>query len=97
MFFYYLLSPSNAYDINIKIEEHEYETTVNPNDQRIREIAQDEINHANELKEAIALISENANFSLIFIMLIFLCGFKLSKASISNNSELLDTSKVLSL
>ncbi len=62
MVFYYLLSPSNAYDINIKIEEHAYETyskylTVNPNDQRIREIAQDEINHANELKEAIALIS----------------------------------------
>ena len=62
MVFYYLISPSNAYDINIKIEEHAYETyskylTVNPNDQRIREIAQDEINHANELKEAIALIS----------------------------------------
>ena len=62
MVFYYLLSPSNAYDINIKIEEHAYETyskylTVNPNDERIREIAQDEIDHANELKEAIALIS----------------------------------------
>ena len=62
MVFYYLLSPSNAYDINIKIEEHAYDTyskylAVNPNDQRIREIAQDEINHANELKEAIALIS----------------------------------------
>ena len=62
MVFYYLLSPSNAYDINIKIEEHAYETyekylSVNPSDQRIREIAQDEINHANELKEAIALIS----------------------------------------
>ncbi len=46
---------------NIKIEENEYETyakylTVNPNDHRIREIAQDEINHANKLKEAIALI-----------------------------------------
>ena len=62
MVFYYLLSPSNAYDINIKIEEHAYKTyenylAVNPNDQRIREIAQDEINHANELKEAIALIN----------------------------------------
>ena len=62
MVFYYLLSPSNAYDINIKIEEHAYETytkylSVNPSDQRIREIAQDVINHANELKEAIALIS----------------------------------------
>tara|TARA_B100001029_G_C14886857_1_gene353100 strand:- start:108 stop:614 length:507 start_codon:yes stop_codon:yes gene_type:complete len=62
MVFYYVLSPSNAYDINLKIEEHPYETyskylDVNPNDQRIREIAQDEINHANELKEMIALIS----------------------------------------
>ncbi len=62
MVFYYLLSPSNAYDINIKIEEHAYETyekylTFNPNDQRIREIAQDEINHTKELKEAIALVS----------------------------------------
>ena len=47
MVFYYLLSPSNAYNINIKIEEHAYETyakylNVNTNDQRIREIAQDE-------------------------------------------------------
>ena len=62
MVFYYILSPSNAYDINIKIEEPKYETyakhlTVNLNDQRIREIDEDEINHANELKEAIALIS----------------------------------------
>tara|TARA_Y100000766_G_scaffold261360_1_gene251829 strand:- start:24 stop:212 length:189 start_codon:yes stop_codon:yes gene_type:complete len=61
MVFYYLLFPSNAYDIKIKIEQHAYETyamflTVNPNDQRIRAIAQDGINHANELKEAIALI-----------------------------------------
>ena len=60
--FYYLLSPSNAYDINIKIEEHAYETyakylTVNPNDQIIRKIAEDEISHAKELKEAIAWIS----------------------------------------
>ena len=62
MFFYYLLSTSDAYDINIKIEEHAYETylrylEVNTNNMRIREIAQDEINHANELKEAISLIS----------------------------------------
>ena len=46
----------------MKIEEHAYYNyskylEVNPNDKRIREIAQDEINHANELKEAIALIS----------------------------------------
>ena len=56
MVFYYLLSPSNAYDINLKIEEHAYEThakylTVNSNDQRIREIAQDEINHADKLNK----------------------------------------------
>ena len=61
MVFYYLIFPSNAYYINIKIEEHAYKTyakyfTVNPNDQKIREIAQDEINHANELKIAISLI-----------------------------------------
>ena len=48
--------------INIKIQEHAYESyakylIVNPNDQRICEIAQDEMNHANELKEAIPLIS----------------------------------------
>ena len=62
MVFNYLLSPSNAYDINLKIEEHAYKTYAkylsnNPNDQRIRDIAQDEIKHANELKEAIALIN----------------------------------------
>ena len=62
MVYQYFISPSNSYDINIKIEEHPYETyakyfTVNQNDQRIRQMAQEEINHANELKEAIALIS----------------------------------------
>ena len=67
MVFYYLLSPSNVYDINIKIALHAYEThadhlSVNPKDQIKREIAQDEINHANELKEEIAFISSDANF-----------------------------------
>ena len=62
MVVYCFIYPSNAYDINIKIEEHASETyakylIVNPNDKRISEIAQDEINHTNELKEAIALIS----------------------------------------
>tara|TARA_B100001250_G_scaffold317156_1_gene279610 strand:- start:72 stop:260 length:189 start_codon:yes stop_codon:yes gene_type:complete len=62
MAFLYLLSLSNAYDININIEEHAYKTyakylTANPNDQRIREIAQDEFNHANELNKSIAFIS----------------------------------------
>ena len=62
MVFYYLISPSYAYDINIKIEEHAYDSyekylTVNTNDHRIREIAHDEINYANELKEAISLLT----------------------------------------
>ncbi len=62
MVFYYLLSLSTDYDINIKNEDNAYETyakylTVNPYDQRIRVIAQYEINHANELKEAIAWLS----------------------------------------
>ena len=58
MVFYYLLSPSNAYYIDIKsikklgyaYEAYEKYLTVNPNDQRIREIAKDEIKHAKELK-----------------------------------------------
>ena len=63
MVFYYLLSPINAYDLNMKIEEHAYETyskylEVNPHDHRIIEIAQDELNHAAELKEAMFLISD---------------------------------------
>ena len=62
MVFYYLLSPINAYDLNMKIEEHAYETyskylEENPDDHRIIEIAKDELNHAAELKEAMFLIS----------------------------------------
>ncbi len=39
MVFYYFLSPANAYDVNIKIEEHAFETYSkylidNPNDQK---------------------------------------------------------------
>ena len=41
----------NAYETNAKCK------TVNPSHQWIIEINQDEINHANELKEAIVLIS----------------------------------------
>tara|TARA_B100001029_G_scaffold73780_1_gene60285 strand:+ start:251 stop:487 length:237 start_codon:yes stop_codon:yes gene_type:complete len=53
LMFFYLPSPSNEYDINMKIDWHAYETyakylTVNPNDQRILDIAQDEINHVNK-------------------------------------------------
>jgi len=45
MVFYYFFSPANAYDVNIKIEEHAFETYSkylidNPNDQKIKEIAQ---------------------------------------------------------
>ena len=62
MVIYYLLSPANAYDVNIKIEEHAYSTyskylEIFPNDIRIREIAQDELNHVNELTKALSMIS----------------------------------------
>ena len=63
MVFYYFLYPINAYDLNMKIEEHAYETyskylVKNPFDKRIIEIAQDELNHAQELKEAMLLIQD---------------------------------------
>ena len=62
MVFYYLLNPINAYDLNMKIEEHAYETYSkylidNPNDQKIKEIAQDELNHVQELNEALSIIT----------------------------------------
>jgi len=62
MVFYYFLSPTNAYDVNIKIEEHAYETYSkylrdHPDDLKIREIAQDELNHVQELNEALSLIT----------------------------------------
>ena len=61
MVFYYLLNPINAYDLNMKIEEHAFETyskylVKNPFDKRITDIAIDEFNHAEELKKAMALI-----------------------------------------
>ena len=61
MVFYYLCSPKNAYDVNIKIEEHAFNTYTkylkdNPHDQRIKEIAQDELNHVKELNEALAML-----------------------------------------
>ena len=63
MVIYYLCSPTNAYDINIKIEEHAFNTYTkylkdHPDDQRIREIAQDELNHVEELNEALANITQ---------------------------------------
>jgi len=58
---YYLIDPVDAYDINMKIEKHAFETytkylSVHPEDKKIQEIAQDEWEHARELKEAMNLI-----------------------------------------
>jgi len=63
MVFYYFFSPANAYDVNIKIEEHAFETYSkylkdNPNDQKIREIAQDELNHVQELNQALSMLTK---------------------------------------
>ena len=63
MVFYYFLSPANAYDVNIKIEEHAFETYSiylinNPNDQKTKEIAQDELTHVQELNVALAMINK---------------------------------------
>ena len=62
MVFYYLLSPTNAYDVNIKIEEHAFNTyskylADHPDDQKIKEIAQDELSHVNELNQALSMLS----------------------------------------
>ena len=59
---YYLIDPHNAYDINMKIEKHAYETYVkysawHPEDKKIMEIANDELEHARELRHAMAMIS----------------------------------------
>ena len=64
MVFYYFCSPRNAYDVNIKIEEHAFNTYTkylkyNPEDQKIKEIAQDELNHVEELNEALAMITQS--------------------------------------
>ena len=62
MVFYYLASPVDAYDINMKIEKHAYETYVkysayHPEDTKIAEIAQDELNHSRELRKAMLMIA----------------------------------------
>ena len=62
MVFYYFFSPTNAYDVNIKIEEHAFNTYTkylkdNPNDKKIKEIAQDELNHVEELNKALSIIN----------------------------------------
>ena len=58
---YYFASPINAYDINMKIEKHAYETYVkylayHPEDTKIEQIAQDELDHARELQVAMSMI-----------------------------------------
>ena len=58
---YYFVSPIDAYDINMKIEKHAYETYVkysayHPEDKKIAEIAEDELNHARELKLAMSMV-----------------------------------------
>tara|TARA_B100001109_G_C18746393_1_gene419150 strand:- start:333 stop:842 length:510 start_codon:yes stop_codon:yes gene_type:complete len=58
MVIYYFFSPKNAYDVNIKIEEHAYNTYSkylkdHPDDKKIKEIAQDELNHVQELNDAL--------------------------------------------
>ena len=59
---YYFASPIDAYDINMKIEKHAYETYVkysayHPEDAKIAEIANDELEHARELKLAMSMIT----------------------------------------
>jgi len=58
---YYLVDPIDAYDINMKIEKHAYETYTkylvwHPEDTKIAKIAQDELDHSRELQQAMLLI-----------------------------------------
>jgi len=58
---YYLIDPIDAYDINMKIEKHAYETYVkysayHPEDKKIAEIAEDELKHARELRLAMSMV-----------------------------------------
>ena len=62
MVVYYLVDPLDAYDINMKIEKHAYETYVkylsyHPEDNKIAEIANDELEHARELQHAMQMIT----------------------------------------
>ena len=63
MVLYYFFSPKNAYDVNIKIEQHAFNTytkylETHPGDKKIKEIAQDELDHVAELNEALDMINE---------------------------------------
>ena len=62
MVVYYLVDPMDAYDINMKIEKHAYETYVkygayHPEDNKIQEIANDELEHSKELHKAMLMIA----------------------------------------
>ena len=59
MVLYYAISPRNAYHINMLVEEHAAHTyakyLANHEDEKIESILQDEIDHYNELKEAMEM------------------------------------------
>lgn len=59
MVLYYMVSPRNAYHINMLVEEHAAHTytkyLASHEDERIEQILQDEIDHYNELKEAMEM------------------------------------------
>lgn len=60
MVLYYMVSPRNAYHINMLVEEHAAHTYTKylalHEDERIEQILQDEIDHYNELKQAMEMI-----------------------------------------
>ena len=67
MVFYYAIDPVSAYDINEKIEYHAAHTyekylTDHPDDARIVEIRDDELQHAQELHVAMEKINEITSF-----------------------------------
>ena len=60
MVLYYMVSPKNAYHINMLVEEHAAHTYAKylahtHDDENIESILQDEIDHYNELKEAMEM------------------------------------------
>ena len=62
MVVYYFIDPIDAYDINMKIEKHAFETytkysAYHPDDTKIAEIAQDELDHSKELLKAMLMIA----------------------------------------
>ena len=67
MVIYYTIDPVSAYDINEKIEYHAAHTyekylTDHPNDAKIVEIRNDEVQHAKELHAAMEKINEITTF-----------------------------------